>query len=812
MLGHTRWASVGIISEANAHPLEPARSSTAPTVPTSSARSTATSTTTPTSRRSSACRSRRDHHRRQGHPHARRPAHRTRARPSTTRSAPRSPRSRARSRIAAQTAAAPDQLLLVAARQRPGALRRPGRGRLRRRQRAVRPGRGDRHLPAPRRRDPGRSRARRRRPAARSWCSTPRSAGTLDGIRRFAYDGTPLPVDADELAARRDHDARHRPRRVPALPAEGDLGGAGVVPQDAARQDRRARRPPRGRRSARRRCPTRCAPGCAPARIRRVVVIGQGTAASRARASRPRSPRLADDRRAAPTRCVATELSRVPARATTCPTRSSSRSARAAPPPTPTAPSTSCARAAPRSSRSSTGATATSSTSPTACSTRPTVATSRWRAVHQGVLRADRRRVPARARDRRRGRHPRLRRACTELLDALRDAPRRDARGARRSAPRSPASRSGTRCRGATGRSSATAATASPPHEVRIKLSELCYKSIACDATEDKKHIDLSAEPLILVCAAGLQGSNADDVAKEIAIYRAHRAAPIVIADRGRAPLRRRARDDRGPRGASRRRASCCRRWPVTSSATRPRSPSTRRPGRCARPAPRSQAVVSAADPGDDPAASRSDPQLELPGGHVPRRPARRLLRRPPRGRHRGADRVAAALRDRARAPRRVPGRARQGRDAQPRGRGPHRRAHRRHRGAHPPGRRDQAPGQDGHRRASRVPTRRCCRSPLVREVLAAGAARDALSYRALRTLVALDPAVEEVIGFTRYRIEGDVDGRRRDDPRRRPRRHLGRPPVAHRRRPPPARHQAPGRRPSARSPSHAAAATAARW
>ena len=42
--------------------------------------------------------------------------------------------------------------------------------------------------------------------------------------------------------------------------------------------------------------------------------------------------------------------------------------------------------------------------------------------------------------------------------------------------------------------------------EIRIKLSELCYKSIACDVTEDKKHIDLSSEPLILVCAAGLVG------------------------------------------------------------------------------------------------------------------------------------------------------------------------------------------------------------------------------------------------------------------------------------------------------------------
>jgi len=67
-------------------------------------------------------------------------------------------------------------------------------------------------------------------------------------------------------------------------------------------------------------------------------------------------------------------------------------------------------------------------------------------------------------------------------------------------------------------------------NEVRIKLSELCYKSIACDVTEDKKHIDLSSEPLILVCAAGLTGSTADDVAKEVGIYRAHRAAPIVVA------------------------------------------------------------------------------------------------------------------------------------------------------------------------------------------------------------------------------------------------------------------------------------------
>ncbi|MGA1437843.1 MAG: SIS domain-containing protein, partial [Ilumatobacteraceae bacterium] len=70
-------------------------------------------------------------------------------------------------------------------------------------------------------------------------------------------------------------------------------------------------------------------------------------------------------------------------------------------------------------------------------------------------------------------------------------------------------------------------------NEVRIKLSELCYKSIAADVTEDKKHIDLSSEPLIFVCAAGLQGSTADDVAKETAIFSAHKATPIVVCDEG---------------------------------------------------------------------------------------------------------------------------------------------------------------------------------------------------------------------------------------------------------------------------------------
>lgn len=72
-------------------------------------------------------------------------------------------------------------------------------------------------------------------------------------------------------------------------------------------------------------------------------------------------------------------------------------------------------------------------------------------------------------------------------------------------------------------------ANALAAREVRIKLSELCYHAVAQDATENKKHIDLSSEPLVLVCAVGLTRSVLADVAKEVAIYQAHAATPIVI-------------------------------------------------------------------------------------------------------------------------------------------------------------------------------------------------------------------------------------------------------------------------------------------
>jgi glucosamine--fructose-6-phosphate aminotransferase (isomerizing) len=69
--------------------------------------------------------------------------------------------------------------------------------------------------------------------------------------------------------------------------------------------------------------------------------------------------------------------------------------------------------------------------------------------------------------------------------------------------------------------------------EIRIKLSELCYKTISSDVIEDKKHIDLSSEPLILVCAAGNPEVVMGDIVKDVAIFKAHKAAVVVFTDEG---------------------------------------------------------------------------------------------------------------------------------------------------------------------------------------------------------------------------------------------------------------------------------------
>jgi glucosamine--fructose-6-phosphate aminotransferase (isomerizing) len=69
--------------------------------------------------------------------------------------------------------------------------------------------------------------------------------------------------------------------------------------------------------------------------------------------------------------------------------------------------------------------------------------------------------------------------------------------------------------------------------EIRIKLSELCYKTLPADVVEDRKHIDLSAEPLIVVCAAGNRETVLGDVIKDTAIFKAHQATVVCIATEG---------------------------------------------------------------------------------------------------------------------------------------------------------------------------------------------------------------------------------------------------------------------------------------
>jgi len=69
--------------------------------------------------------------------------------------------------------------------------------------------------------------------------------------------------------------------------------------------------------------------------------------------------------------------------------------------------------------------------------------------------------------------------------------------------------------------------------EIRIKLSELCYKSIPCDVTEDKKHIDLSTEPFTIVVANDLPEMVVQDTVKEVVIFKAHNGRPMVLCAQG---------------------------------------------------------------------------------------------------------------------------------------------------------------------------------------------------------------------------------------------------------------------------------------
>ena len=307
--------------------------------------------------------------------------------------------------------------------------------------------------------------------------------------------------------------------------------------------------------------------------------------------------------------------------------------------------------------------------------------------------------------------------------------------------------------------------------EVRIKLSELCYKSIACDVTEDKKHIDLSSEPLILVCAAGLAGSTADDVGKEVAIFRAHKATPIVIADDGDERYPARGRRSRC-RPSTPRSGSCCRRWSATCSGTRRRWPSTPRRARCARRA-RSSST---------PSTTSASADAVLGAG------AARRSRRPPTSSSTGCATGATTATSRRAPPCASPACCATSR---PNGRSRQYQAASGKVGS-PAALIDDLLDAltraieeltrpiDAIKHQAKTVTVGISRSdegvldrPLVQAVLAAGAGRDVLSYRTLKVLADLDPAVAEVTGFTRYGIEGDaiVD--------RRPRRDLPHIPVA---------------------------------
>jgi glucosamine--fructose-6-phosphate aminotransferase (isomerizing) len=340
-----------------------------------------------------------------------------------------------------------------------------------------------------------------------------------------------------------------------------------------------------------------------------------------------------------------------------------------------------------------------------------------------------------------------------ELLGALRDLPealeqvlgRRDAiaDAARRHAP-------GRRYWAVVGNGPNRVAA----QEIRIKLSELCYKAIACDTTEDKKHIDLSSEPLILVCAAGLDGANADDVGKEVAIYRAHKAAPVVIATDGgqtfEASLQTISVPRTDPRLAFVLSAMAGHLFGYEAALAIDGQARVLREGRAA-----IEAAVAAGFDSDDlleqlgavlePLSARFVDELRAGSydGHLEASTAVRLasLLRYATG-VASLDAYAvdsgkvgtpsAVIEDLTEALTRAI--------------------------------EELTRPIDAIKHQAKTVTVGISRSEdalfesaLVGQVLATGVARDCLSYRVLRTLAALDPAVAEVIGFTRYRIEGSV-------------------------------------------------------
>ena len=346
------------------------------------------------------------------------------------------------------------------------------------------------------------TRARRRPRAARSWCSTPSTPARSRASDRIAFDGTPLPVTSRRGDARRDHHARHRPRRVHALPAEGDLGVAGVVPQDAARSDRRARRR-RAQCRARSRDAFRTisATGSRDGAIRRVVAIGQGTAAIAAQGVAATLSTARRARTCAAEAMAATELSgfgltddmsdtlvvAISQSGTTTDTNRTVDLARAR----------HAAVLAIVNRRNSDlvdkadGVLYTSDGRDLEMAVPSTKAF--YAQIAAGYLLALA--LAAELGDLDAARQHELLAELRALPDAMEEVLAQREAIAAIALRHVPSRRYWTVVGNGLNRIAA--------NELRIKLSELCYRSISSDIAEDKKHIDLCTEPLILVCAVG---------------------------------------------------------------------------------------------------------------------------------------------------------------------------------------------------------------------------------------------------------------------------------------------------------------------
>ena len=329
----------------------------------------------------------------------------------------------------------------------------------------------------------------------------------------------------------------------------------------------------------------------------------------------------------------------------------------------------------------------------------------------------------------------------------------------RRSRPAPPSPRpptSGARP-GATGRSSATAPTASPPRS--------CGSSSPSSATSRSP-----ATPPRTRSTSTCPRSRSSSCAPPASPGPTSTTWPRRWRSTGRT---RRPRSSSPPRArpASPPRSPCSRcprptrrspssspRWSATCSATRPRWPSTPRPCRSRRSGaasrPRSRVARSTASACSPSCAHRR----HRPRAVLLRRPPRRSLRRAPRGLDGGPHRPTCSA-TRAAPCRSTPTSSTTARSAP-------RRCWSRTSPLRSPGPSTSSPGRSTPSStrprpspsASPAPTSRLLEVPLVREVLAAGAPRDRLTYRNLRTLADVSPAVEEVVGYTRYRIEGTVD------------------------------------------------------